>query len=115
MKLLIVEDHSDMRQFIKSLLADLADQMAECEDGSLALEAYRKLRPDWVLMDLQMAQMDGLTATRQILAHYPEARICIVTKHLDTATRRAAQLAGVAAFVSKVNLIELREVVISAT
>lgn len=111
MKLLIVEDHPAMRQFMKSLLEDLVDQTEECEDGVYALEAYRRLRPDWVLMDLQMEQMDGLTASRQILAQFPEARICIVTKHLDTVTRRAAQNAGITAFVSKVNLAELRDVV----
>src|SRR5436309_1417901 len=75
MKLLIVEDNTLMRRLMASLLRDLATIIHECADGAEALAAYREHRPDWVLMDIQMEQVDGLKATREIKAAFPEARI----------------------------------------
>lgn len=64
--LLSVEDNEAMRRMIKSLVADLADVIFECDGGGAALGLYPAHRPDWVLMDIQMEPVDGLTATRQI-------------------------------------------------
>lgn len=99
-----------MRRLIKSLLADLADVIAECSDGSDAQRCYAAHQPDWVLMDLMMPQMDGLVATRQILASDPAARVVIVTGHESRALRREAQEAGACGYVLKENLLELREI-----
>ena len=68
MKLLIVEDNQPMRRLIRSLAADLSESITECSDGADARANYAEHHPDWVLMDLMMPQMDGLAATRQILA-----------------------------------------------
>jgi len=109
MKLLIVDDNQQMRSLIKRLLADLAETITECSDGSEALEAYRQAQPDWVLMDIGMQQMDGLTATAQIIAAFPDARIVIVTKYDHALMRQAATRAGACAYVVKDNLIVLRD------
>ena len=100
-----------MRQMIKKLIGDLADAF-ECSDGEKALGAYRQYRPDWVLMDIKMRETDGLMATRQIKAAFPEARIIIVTGHDDAKLRKAAHSAGACAYVNKENLLELREILI---
>lgn len=110
MKLLIVEDNLPVRRLIKSLLADLADAITECSDGSEAQRCYAEHQPDWVLMDLMMPQVDGLAATREILASDPEARVVIVTGHESRALRREAQEAGACGYVLKENLLELREI-----
>src|SRR5712691_4131206 len=94
MSILIVEDNEPMRQMIKELLGDLTEAFTECGDGSQALEAYRQYRPDWVLMDIKMEEMDGLMATRQIKAAFPEARIIIVTGYDDAKLREAAHSAA---------------------
>ena len=110
MKLLIVEDNTRMRKFLKLLLGDLATQIEECADGAEALEAYHAHRPDWVLMDIRMKQTDGIAATREIKAAHPEARICIVTDYDDPNLREAAKRAGAREYVVKDNLIEVRRV-----
>ena len=55
--------------------------------------------------------MDGLTATREIIAAYPEAKVVIVSRHGDEQTREAARAAGACGFVLKENLLALRELI----
>ncbi|MCM3871437.1 MAG: response regulator, partial [Pyrinomonadaceae bacterium] len=62
MKLLIVEDNEQMRRTIKSFMDDIAEAVFECADGADALAAYELRRPDWVLMDIEMKRMDGISA-----------------------------------------------------
>jgi CheY-like chemotaxis protein len=106
--ILLVEDSSAMRETIKSSLRGLDAVFFELDDGAQALAAYREHTPDWVLMDLQLKEIDGLTATGQIKAAYPEARIVIVTNFDDSLLREAADRAGACAYVIKDNLLELR-------
>lgn len=108
MQLLIVDDNQAMRELITKVVGELAD-CDECSDGAQALEAYRAQHPDWVLMDIEMKVMDGLTAARQITAAFPEAKIIIVTRHDDEKLRELAQQAGACAYVVKENLLKLRE------
>jgi DNA-binding NarL/FixJ family response regulator len=61
-------------------------------------------------MDVEMTMMDGLTATQQIRAAHPEARIVIVTRHNDEEVRAAAFRNGACGFVPKDNLLELRAI-----
>jgi len=110
MKLLIVDDSQPMRAELKHFLSDLAEEIAECNDGSEALPAYAGQQPDWVLMDIMMKGMDGLTATRQLKAVYPNARIVIVTGYDDVDLRAAAQSAGACEYVTKENLQEVRRI-----
>ena len=113
MTILIVEDNDSMRQMIKKLLEDLTEAFSECVDGARALATYRRYRPDWVLMDLKMKEMDGLAATREIKSAFPKARIVVVTGYDDTRLREAAHAAGAFAYVHKENLLELRQILSS--
>ena len=106
--ILIVDDNQQTRQMIRLIIEDLERDFYECEDGSEALDAYKQCRPDWVLMDMAMREMNGLDATRQIIAAYPEAHIAIVTSFDDDNMRRAAKDAGASEYFIKENLIELR-------
>ncbi len=67
LKVLIVDDNQQARRMIKHYLHELADVVAECEDGADALDCYEKNRPDWVLMDWEMKRMDGIAATLRTL------------------------------------------------
>jgi two-component system, NarL family, response regulator DegU len=108
MKLLIIDDHSLMRRLIRRVVCDLVSDVEECGDGSEALAAYHQYRPDWVVMDIEMSRMDGITATREILEAFPAARIVIVSKHDDEHIREAAQAAGACGYVLKENLLAIR-------
>lgn len=109
--LLIVEDNLSMRRLIKSVVADLALCVHECADGIEALDAYEKFHPEWILMDVEMREKDGLTATREIIEAHPEAKIVIVTKHATKSMREAAKKAGALEYVLKENLLEIRGII----
>jgi CheY-like chemotaxis protein len=111
MKLLIVEDNSQMRRMIGAVVADLAEAVTECADGEEAVAAYAARqfnRDDRVLMDLQMPGIGGLEATRRIRAAFPDASVIIVTQYDDPHWRVAATQAGACGYVLKENLLELR-------
>ena len=111
MRLLIVDDHAAMRRVIERVVHDLFDFVAECDDGAEALAAYKQHRPDWVLMDIEMNRMDGLTATRNIVQEFPDAKVVIVTKHDSKYIREAAREAGACGYVLKENLMTIRELI----
>lgn len=108
MTALIVEDNALMRRLIKALIRGVADAVFECESGEAAYAAYAAHRPDWVLMDIQLPGLDGIAATGQIRATFPEARILIVSDYGDEPLRAAAQAAGACGYVLKENLLDVR-------
>jgi DNA-binding NarL/FixJ family response regulator len=91
-------------------VGDLADETFEAFDGAGALEACRACRPDWVLMDVRMAGLDGISATRLLKAAAPETNVLIMTSFDDPGVREAAAAAGACAFVLKDDLLALRRV-----
>ena len=111
MKILIVEDNPQMRSMLRLWLHDLATDFAECADGAEALDAYRNFLPDWVLMDWEMKIVDGLAATREIIAAYPNAKILMLTLHDLARLREAARSAGASGFVLKDELPTLRRMI----
>jgi CheY-like chemotaxis protein len=114
MKILIAEDNSQMRRLIRSVVADLAATIAECDDGEEAVGIYTAQDfsgADWVLMDLQMPRLGGLESTRQIREAHPDARIIIVTQYDDPHWRAAATQAGACGYVLKENLLAVRELI----
>jgi len=114
MKLLIVEDNQQMRLMIRRVVADLADEVRECADATEALALYAQLQPDWVLMDIELAEGNGITATRWIKADFPAARILIVTNYNDAMLRTVAAQAGACGYVLKENLLEVRRLMQSS-
>ena len=107
MKLLIVEDNPGVRKVIRNLVASVASEICECSDGAEVLALFRREQPDFVLMDIQMEGVDGITATRQLKAVDPTARVIIVTDYDQPDLREAAYQAGACGYVSKENLLEL--------
>jgi len=107
MRILIVEDNPSVRKMMVSFLARVAGEIHECGEGVEALAAYAQTKPDWVLMDIAMGEVDGLTATRRIKSEFPEARIVIVTNLDDDDLRQAARDAGACDYVLKQDLVGL--------
>ena len=107
-KILLVDDHAQMRQMTKYFLGGSSFEFEECEDGADALAVYEKFLPDWVLMDWQMRRMNGIEATRRIVEKFPQARILILTQFDDEQLKKAARGAGASGLVLKEDLTELR-------
>ena len=97
---------------IRELIEDIDTQILECSDGGDTIEAYEANLPDFVLMDINMQPVDGLTAAKEILSRHAEAKIIIVSRHQDARTREKALAIGVAAFVGKDDLTPLRDLIV---
>lgn len=106
-RVLIVDDHPVVREGLAGMLAGKTagtlhiEVAGEAEDGQEALERYRLLRPDVVLMDLRMPGMDGVQAIEQIRAEAPEARILVLTTYDSDADILRAVEAGASGYLLK--------------
>jgi CheY-like chemotaxis protein len=109
--ILIVDDNAGMRQTVKAMLMELDSTFCECNDGGEALEVYRTYHPDWVLMDVRMPGVDGITATHRIKESFPEARIIMVSGHNDPILKKQAHEAGATAYVLKDDLSQLLNII----
>ena len=80
MKIVIADDHALFRDSLRSLLeAHGLEVLGEARNGREAVELARKLKPDVLLMDLSMPEMDGLAATKLISAEQPDVKVVILT------------------------------------
>ncbi|MFD1432006.1 response regulator [Lacticaseibacillus yichunensis] len=102
-KVLIVDDHEMVRLGISTYLGVQPDLTVagEAKDGQEGLDMALALRPDVILMDLVMPNMDGIEATKRILATWPEARIIILTSFIDDEKVYPALEAGAASYILK--------------
>ncbi len=107
-----MDDNTAIRSTIKALLQEVESEFCECDDGSKALEMYRRHRPHWVLMDVRMREVDGITATQHIKAAFPDARIIMISNYSDTILRKQAHEAGVVAYVLKDDLSQLLNIIL---
>ena len=113
MKVLIVDDNEKVRTLLIDHLPAGTDEVYECADGIDAFSLFKKVRPDWVLMDHEMPQMNGIAAIREIIAEFPKANICMVTAFDDEDIRSEAFAAGATGFVVKRNLSEIETILLS--
>jgi len=78
LKVLVVEDHDDVREMMKIVLATYGCNVVEASNGHEAIEKARADNPDLILMDIAMPVMDGLTATRALRQHDKFSKVPII-------------------------------------
>lgn len=102
-KVVFVDDHEMVRIGVSSYLSAQPDieVVGEAGNGREGVELALSLRPDIILMDLVMKEMDGIEATRQIIEKWPEAKIIIVTSFLDDEKVYPALEAGATSYMLK--------------
>jgi DNA-binding NarL/FixJ family response regulator len=100
---IVVDDHPLFRQGLASILEDEADivLVGEAETGREAVEKYRNRRPDVIIMDIQMPEMDGIEATALIRRDFSDARIIVLTTYEGDVHAVRAIKAGAAAYMLK--------------
>jgi DNA-binding NarL/FixJ family response regulator len=102
-RIMAVDDHPIVRQGIAGLIATQADMalVAEAANGQEALERFRSTQPDITLMDLRMAEMNGVSAILAIRKEFPSARIIVLTTYVGDAQIVSALKAGAQAYLLK--------------
>lgn len=102
-RVLVVEDHPIVREGLVGLLQGEFDVevVGQAGDGVEAVELARRLHPDVIIMDISMPRMNGIEATRRILADLPHCRVVGLSMHDDPAMVQAVRDAGASAYVTK--------------
>jgi two-component system, NarL family, response regulator DegU len=101
-RLLLADDHRMLRETLRRSLTDEGfDVVGEAGNGDEAVRLAEQLRPDVVLMDVTMPEVDGITGTRRIVGAWPEIRVVMLTMHADADMVRRAVDAGATGYLTK--------------
>jgi len=102
-RVLIADDHGVIRDGLGRLIAGLEDMelVGLAADGEEAVQRARELEPDVVLMDLDMPRMDGIEATRRVIADQPGTAVLVLTSFSDRPRILGALKAGAAGYLLK--------------
>lgn len=107
-KLLVADDHKIFRQGIKKLLEEEPDLqvVGEASDGREAVKKATELKPDVILMDIAMANLNGLEATKQIKKVLPDVKVIMVTMHKNEEYVLHSFQVGASGFILKEGAVE---------
>lgn len=101
-RLLLADDHRMLRDSLRRSMEENGfDVVGEAGDGAEAVQLAQELRPDVVLMDVSMPNLDGVEATRQITRLVPEAQVVMLTMHADGEVMARAIQAGAIGYLVK--------------
>jgi two-component system response regulator DegU len=101
-RLMLADDHQMLREGLRRSMVDQGfDVVCEASDGMEAVEAAFRLRPDVILMDVTMPEMDGVEATRRIRQSLAETRVVMLTMHADQDVLANAIRAGASGYLVK--------------
>jgi DNA-binding NarL/FixJ family response regulator len=100
-RVLLADDHRIVAEGLKSLLVPEFDLVGLVEDGRAMVEAAKALRPEVIIADITMPQLNGIEALEEIKKFDPNVRVIFLTMHRDAAYARRALQAGAVGFVLK--------------
>ncbi len=100
-RVLSVDDYAPLREYLRTIfdMEDGIELVGEAENGGQAVEEARRLRPDVIIMDVDMPVLNGLEATRQILEEQPQAKVIFLVA--EETWRTQAEAVGGSAFLLK--------------
>jgi len=101
-KVMVVDDAMFMRASLKMMLEKNGFEVAaEAENGAIAVQKYKEIKPDFVTMDITMPEMDGLQALKLIKQFDPDAKIVVVSAMGQEPVVKEAILSGAKSFIVK--------------
>jgi two-component system response regulator NreC len=102
-RVLIADDHAVVRAGLRSLIKDAPDLelVGEATGGTEAIDLVEKMRPQVLVLDISMLDIDGIAVTRRVKELYPTTNILILTVHEDEALLREAIKAGASGYIIK--------------
>ena len=104
-KILIVDDSAFARNNLRMIVENGGHEVIRCaEDGEQALEMFKRLHPELVILDYLMAGKSGMAVLREIIEHDPSARVVMVSGSGDHTVEKRALEAGAKVFVGKLRL-----------
>jgi two-component system, NarL family, response regulator NreC len=103
LSILLVEDHKMVREGLRMLINAQADMkvVGEADNGRMAINAVQQLKPDVVVMDVSMPELNGLEATERLKRLCPDIQILILTRHTDDGYLQRMLQAGANGYVLK--------------
>lgn len=100
-RILLADDHRMVAEGLRSLLTPEFDLLGVVEDGRALIEAAKKLRPDVIVTDISMPQLNGIDALPLLKKNHPGVKVVFLTMHREVAYARRALDAGAAGYVLK--------------
>jgi DNA-binding NarL/FixJ family response regulator len=100
-RVLLADDHRILAEGLRSLLVPEFDLIGVVEDGRAMVEAAKALKPDVIIADISMPQLNGIEALEEVRKFIPNVRVIFLTMHRDVAYARRALEAGAVGFVVK--------------
>jgi DNA-binding NarL/FixJ family response regulator len=112
-RILVVDDNPSVRHYLRALLEQRSTWQvcAEARTGKEALQRVEKNRPDMILLDFQMPDLNGLDVARQISSLFPEIPILMVTIHLSKQLAEEARRVGIRGACAKTDVGSIVEAV----
>jgi len=102
-RVLIAEDHPEMTSALAHLIEPSCDIVGTIADGSKVVETVARLRPDVLVVDLNLPGLNGLEVCRRTVRAFPAVDVIVITAEVDEALVEASRAAGAAAFVAKLS------------
>jgi two-component system, NarL family, response regulator len=105
-RILVVDDHPVVRDGLTSMIECQADMelVGEAGTGREGIELFKRLRPDILLLDLKLPDLDGISVIETIRSEYPEARIIVLTTYAGDVQASRALKAGAKGYLLKASL-----------
>jgi DNA-binding NarL/FixJ family response regulator len=100
-RILLADDHREVLEALRPSLEDMGEVVGMVEDGQALVDAARRLEPDLIFTDISMPRMNGLDATRAVLACLPQSKVIILTVHREAVYLSLAFNAGARGYLLK--------------
>ena len=105
-RVLLADDYPELVKAVGRLLSFDCEVVGSVADGSALLEAAQRLQPDVIVLDLNLQNVHGLEACRQITQANPEIKVIVFTAMIEPGVRQQSFAAGASAFVSKMASVD---------